>query len=211
MCAMVCEDLLAEKLGMSDENSPFRWFPEFNSNYYRSGVNDWIDDNQRYSYASSYTFGAFLLRNYGGAELFKYIMANNTVDIGAILDGVKSYKFANPEETAIIDNFDDIFEKYLHSIIYEDPAGFTLNKDHTTDVIPGVIYHVRPANIWNFSQKPPSGIMGPELLSPSTQVELRPLGFSIHSDNKWSDVSGDLTIQITKSDDPSLFYYVMVK
>ncbi|MBU2511457.1 hypothetical protein KJ966_08960 [bacterium] len=97
MCSLVTEDLVADKImangprgtaydtysAGSSGNSSGR-LPWFNSiNYY--GLIDWYSGSAvYYSYATSYAFGAYIARNYGGAGLFQKIIQNSYTDETAV-------------------------------------------------------------------------------------------------------------------------------
>ena len=82
MLSMVCEDLLQDVIGIEDKDSPRSRLSSFNYGYLLNGINEWHeDDNVLYSYAHAYAFGAFITRNYGGAELVKAMMENESKDL----------------------------------------------------------------------------------------------------------------------------------
>ena len=90
MCSMVTEDLLADKLNTNgprgvesdnpsskpnNENGKLTVFNRYNG----EDLTSWLgDDDVIISYANSYAFGAYIARNFGGAELFNRIVSVNT-------------------------------------------------------------------------------------------------------------------------------------
>lgn len=68
MLSMLCEDMMQEHLGIKDEDSPKARTKVFNAYYYYSGISEYNSDNQICSYATAFSFGSFIARNFGGAE-----------------------------------------------------------------------------------------------------------------------------------------------
>jgi len=102
MCSLVTEDLLSGKMTVNGPrgvayntedagaagNTSGR-LPRFN--YYNyAPVTLWTaEDKSLTSYSSSYAFGAYLARNYGGAQLFSDIVHNPYGNYRAVIDSVK--------------------------------------------------------------------------------------------------------------------------
>ena len=106
MLSMLCEDMMQEHLGIKDEDSPKARTKVFNEYYYYSGISEYNSDKQICSYATAFSFGSFIARNFGGAELVQKISKNSLVDNDSITDAVNSLN--GTEYT-----YDDLFEKYL--------------------------------------------------------------------------------------------------
>jgi len=104
MCSLVTEDLLADKIvvpGPRGVNPPTDGSAALSDNCSSTRIstyNYWSDDSlttwgsepedQLISYATAYSFGAFLARNYGGAALFRNIVQNNLTDERAITEAI---------------------------------------------------------------------------------------------------------------------------
>ena len=86
MLSMLCEDLLQSFLGLDDDDSPKARLPLFEKCYPDVGLE--YRDSSSYltllSYADNYAFGAWLARNFGGAQLVKAMSTNAYVDAKAI-------------------------------------------------------------------------------------------------------------------------------
>ena len=121
MMSMVCEDIMQEHLGISDEAAPRSRIPTFNYGY-NLGFTTWYDDDNVYaSYANAYVFGAFLLRNFG-IDFIRELAQNTYVDQEAITQAL-----INTNQT--VTSFDEVFENYWNVILYPDAtSGWTLNK-----------------------------------------------------------------------------------
>ena len=125
MMSMVCEDIMQTQLGINDSGSPKKRLYWFNNNF-NYGFTTWRDGeedapNDVYiSYANAYTFGAYLLRNYGID--FIYELAHSSyVDQDAITKALIKIH-ANEK------SFDEVFSNYYNVIINPTGTNFTLNK-----------------------------------------------------------------------------------
>ena len=90
MLSMLCEDMMQEHLGIKDEDSPKARTTTFNAYYYYSGISEYNSKNQICSYATAFSFGSFIARNFGGAELVQKISKNSYVDNDSITNAVNS-------------------------------------------------------------------------------------------------------------------------
>lgn len=120
MLSMLCEDMMQEHLGINDEDSPKARTTTFNECYYYSGISEYNSKNQICSYATAFSFGSFIARNFGGAELVQKISKNSYVDNDSITDAVNSLNGTNY-------TYDDLFEKYLLALFGD--STYTHNKD----------------------------------------------------------------------------------
>ena len=85
MLSMTTEDMFQGVLGIEDEDSPKGRLPYFNL-YYNYGFKLWDDSSipNYITYANTYAFGAFLVRNFGGIALLKQMAQNEYVNEKAI-------------------------------------------------------------------------------------------------------------------------------
>lgn len=120
MLSMLCEDMMQEHLGIKDEDSPKERTTTFNAYYYCSGISEYNSDKQICSYATAFSFGSFIARNFGGAELVQKISKNSYVDNDSITNAVNSLNGTNY-------TYDDLFEKYLLALFGD--STYTHNKD----------------------------------------------------------------------------------
>lgn len=122
MLSLVTEDMMAsyleDALGddySADENGPVAsWMSYFNYYYWSYGVTDW-DDTYGYTYATAYAFGAYLARNYGGAEFIKELASNAYADEASVTAALKAL---DCDETT----FDEAFERYGEAVVYSSSA-----------------------------------------------------------------------------------------
>ena len=105
MLSMVAEDMFQDILGIKDINSPkSRLYQHLNGSYI--GFKNWADDDSvYYNYANAYAFGAFLARNYGGAELIKKIATSEYINEEAI-------------EKATNKSFEELMRNFAISFLY---------------------------------------------------------------------------------------------
>ena len=120
MLSMLCEDMMQEHLGIKDEDSPKARTKVFNAYCYCSGISEYNSKNQICSYATAFSFGSFIARNFGGAELVQKISQNSLVDNDSITNAVNSLNGTNY-------TYDDLFEKYLLALFGN--SIYTHNKD----------------------------------------------------------------------------------
>lgn len=120
MLSMLCEDMMQKHLGIKDEDSPKARTKVFNAYYYCSGISEYNSKNQICSYATAFSFGSFIARNFGGAELVQKISQNSYVDNDSITNAVNSLN--GTEYT-----YDDLFEKYLLALLGN--STYTHNKN----------------------------------------------------------------------------------
>lgn len=113
MCSMSAEDLIASKLLNSGPRGVIYSDPTAGSagmtsdrlayyNYYNDyALNNWLSGNSvLYSYGISYSFGAYLTRNFGGANLMQAMVQNQYTDIQAVTDAVATAGYTQSDGTA---------------------------------------------------------------------------------------------------------------
>ncbi|MFA6938566.1 MAG: hypothetical protein WCQ67_10065, partial [Treponema sp.] len=148
MLSMLCEDMMQEKLGIEDDDSPKARLSTFNQYYYYSGVTEYREDSTSYtlvSYSTAYAFGAWLCRQYGGAALVKEIMANDSVDEESIAAAVS-------EVAGTTVSFSEILASYVQALVFQDTAlGLpTFNQDAAqTLTCSSYTYPMTAINLWS--------------------------------------------------------------
>lgn len=124
MLSMLCEDMMSSHLGLTDSNNvKHERLPYFNTSYFLSGIREYRnDDYAALSYSTSYGFGSWLCRQYGGAELVKEMSRNDSVDSDSIVDAVNT---VNDKDFT----FDDLFQQFLVACTNGGvTTGYTHNK-----------------------------------------------------------------------------------
>lgn len=225
MLSMVCEDLLQDDIGIEDKDSPRSRLAQFNYGYLFNGANEWFDDsNTLYSYAHAYAFGAFITRNYGGADLVKAMMENKTVDFESILDAINEIndcyltkgdllkEFARalcyPEE---ITGAEDDENSLLGKAAKEDLKHFYRGNSCTIDEFE---YKLRPICLADYyfryydENNNVQYKYSPYYLEADQTRDLRPLGVSVHTFGIQSD---EVTFDYEKPDSSDVDIYFVIQ
>ena len=129
MLSMLSEDIFTDLLGIELENAPANRLNFFNAYYplgfykWRSGSDYFPSGDVYISYANSYAFGAYLLRNFEEIELIKEICQNDFVDEESITKALESlgYDFT----------FSDVLLNF-YQILFENKS-YSLNKEFSDD------------------------------------------------------------------------------
>ncbi len=230
MLSMLCEDMMSSQLGLDDdENVKAERLPYFNTSYMLSGIREYRDDGAAaLSYSTSYGFGSWLCRQYGGAALVKEIMSNDYVDNDSLVNAVntlngKSY------------TFDDLFKQFLVACVDKNKTtGYTHNKNAAQTVTYSgesdtYSYPMTAIDLWASAYGYPtstnkflienqekcaydtsvSSWTGPFILSNAYGVSLRPYyGITLH---KIGTTSGsDLSLTFSESGADCVTMYVII-
>lgn len=161
MCSLVTEDLLADKLGVSGPagtpgtNITDGRLPLFNY-WCDAPLTAWLTgDDVLISYSIAYAFGAYLARNYEGANLFKDIVCgvsgkNVYGDPRDIIEAVNAHNGTDPDVTII-----DLMKKWGMAVLYSNltsaPAGYKYNNGSTfSSSTNSITYNLRSINLFNY-------------------------------------------------------------
>lgn len=223
MLSMLCEDLMQEHLGIEDGNSPKGRTQTFNALYFYSGISEYNKSYAFVSYATAYSFGSFLARNFGGAALVQKISTNSSVNEDSILNAVNSLN-----KTSY--TYDYLFEKYLLALTGN--SSFTHNRDAacTLSYTGGSYLEDSPyrypmkaydiySDDWAFDlSKVYSSALsgtcnGPYVFKNSQKLDLRPdNGISIHSIGRNNSSSAmDVTVDFSSSGPENEIIYLVFK
>lgn len=223
MLSMLCEDLMQEHLGIEDGNSPKGRTQTFNALYFYSGISEYNESYASVSYATAYSFGSFLARNFGGAALVQKISTNSSVNEDSILNAVNSLN-----KTSY--TYDYLFEKYLLALTGN--SSFTHNRDAACTLsytyepysedspyrYPMKAYDIY-SDDWAFDlSKVYSSALsgtcnGPYVFKNSQKLDLRPdNGISIHSIGRNKSSSAmDVTVDFSSSGSENEIIYLVFK
>ena len=156
MLSMLSEDIFTDLLGIKLENAPANRLNFFNA-YYPLGFYKWRTESNYLpygdvyiSYANSYAFGAYLLRNFGGIELIKEICQNDFVDEESITKALESLDYDFTFSDVLLNFYQILFENESYSLNKEfsdNSFGCKLNikaidlkKFPATEKIPYFVY-----------------------------------------------------------------------
>ena len=207
MLSMMAEDIISPMIGIPQTN----WYHPMPSSMYRFldrhylvGITDWgSSSNISDSYAKAYAFGAYLMRNYGGPELFRSMLSNNTTNIDSI-------NMALSEFSPGMD-FIEALRLFGEAMIYSGslkPQYAQSFDNNVTSVINGIEYKLDGFNIWTLTNL--RGRLGPTYYT-ANQVSMARHSLIVQSRNEWLTVSGDITITLERPINPGIEMYLMVR
>lgn len=180
MCAMAAEDLLQTKAGFLGPRG-VDWtdgtaglfgnvegrLPRFDRFTYIP-VSAWMsgsidaagDTNQLNSYSVNYAFGSYLLRNFGGASLFRQIVQNNK-------DGRAAITQALADTGQGSETFETLLRKWAAAVLLSDDPSTDVPVDYryntggfSTTGIGGIDYDLGSINLFNYHF---DGLLGPKI------------------------------------------------
>ena len=210
MLSMLCEDMMQDFLGIDDDDSPKNRTQQFNAYYILSGIREYLENKYAfYSYATSYTFGAFLARNYGGAALIKEILQNDKTDNNSIVAAVNKIN-----GTSL--TFDKIFQKFLLALT--GSTEYTHNKNAQQTLTCGSYKYPMKAYTIFADKYSPAELLntntgnGPVLFVNNAAIDLRPqYGISLHTLGTLPAGMTDLTLTFSDKGSADLYMYVIVQ
>ena len=204
MLSMMAEDVISPFIGVGPTNQYHairQEIPTFLDNYYKVGITEWntLDDR---SYAKGTAFGAYLLRNYGGASLLKEILANYSTGIDSVTAALKTV--AGSELS-----FEEAFRRFGEAMVFSGnmPTDVMSFDKTVTKTIGSYTYTATKFNIWT-----DFGSTKPRIFGLTEQVEIRPYSLTVHQDAvAWKNKTGDVNITLKRPNDTTVEFYLMVK
>jgi hypothetical protein len=214
MLSMVAEDMIGPLIPgitwVPAADGPLSRIPLFLLFYSDYGLTDWLDgDDVLISYANAYAFGAYLARNYGGADLIKSVAGNNAVDIPSLNAALSAYG-----------GFDAALRKYAQALVYNHDentvngrASFNKTVAKTID---GKTYTFTGFNIITIpnpgagSYGIPAGYKGPAIWDADYAWDMPGYSVIVQSKPAWMNVTGDITIEIDHPRNPNVSVFLLV-
>jgi hypothetical protein len=191
LLSMLAEDMIAPKIGIvagENEGHPIdERIPVFLENYYKTGVSEWLTEHPvLLSYSNVYAFGAYLARNFGGADFLKTIMENGDVDEAAITAALARHGYPL--------DFDAALRGYAEALVYKDNTHYSFNK--TVDsVINDERYTFKKFDIFKTRA---SGKSGPVKFLYNEGTEPLPVrGIVLETAPDWTNLSGDISFRLS--------------
>lgn len=167
MLSMLCEDLMAEQLGTGNSAPQKLRISDFKNSYYLSGIDEFREDNDYTisSYANSYTFGAWLAREFGGPQFVSTMSKDHS---RANMESVLYSIYAN---TGRKYSRRQVYKLFIQACIFRSPFAEenglpTLNKDAEGSMTAIDLFRNDD---------------GPEIVANGYSPDIRPHGFVIHS------------------------------
>jgi hypothetical protein len=206
MLAVMAEDVIASLIGIDIKNPAHiipLFVPHFLQGYYKVGITEWnVNNYSSESYGKGTAFGAYLLRNHGGANLLKNILSNNTV-------GIDSITAALNEISPGMD-FNKALDRFGEAMIYSGrqmPEGVLTFDKTVTNTINNHKYTIQSFDIWNMNN---GNSYGP-LVFNLMPMEMRPHSVLLHSSYDWLNKSGRLSITLEKPANENIELYLLVR
>ena len=176
MLSMLCEDLMAAQLNTSNSAPQTIRISDFKNSYYLSGIDEFREDDNYSisSYANSYTFGAWLAREFGGPQFVRSMSQDHS---HANMESVLYSIYAN---TGRKYSRRQIYKLFMQACIFRSPFAEenglpTLNKNAEGSI--SSYGHESTMTAIDLFQNN----SGPEIVANGYSPELRPHGFVIHS------------------------------
>lgn len=166
MCAQCVEDLIADKIladgprgvpyataNAGDNGNYDGRIPLYNDNN-NSNLLKWMgrEDQILINYSKTYAFGAYLMRNYGGALLIRELIQNNETGANSIVKAVNT-------NGGGVDSYATILQQFGAANLLSDKTNNTVGyKFNTTrwnnSVSNGTTYKLGSINLFNFAPQP---------------------------------------------------------
>jgi hypothetical protein len=206
MLSEMTEDVISPLIGVDPQNwaHPSRCrISTFLDTYNQTGITEWnrLEDT---SYAKGYAFGAYLMRNYGGALLLSKILANDMTNIDSITAALSEISPGTTFETAL--------EKYGEALIFSGsqiPEGAcTFDRTVNSTVNGASYYTVYKFDIWKSCTSQDG--CGP-LVFGLTPMDMRPHSIVLHSTDSWKNINGNFSITLEKPNNPNIEFYLIIR
>jgi len=213
MLSMVCEDMMQSYFGVENDDSPINRLPLFNKNYYKFGLKEWHDDTSiNISYANSYAFGAWLCREFGGAEFVNKVMTSSSANMDSILS-----------VTGLSEN--ELLKKYVQALVFnstefEHP---TFNKNAAEKMESAKYkFPMKAIDLWNLQKMLPNSYKnkssnekfdGPIYLSAdnSGNETIKAHGFTLHKIGTVESGKTSVTLTLSSVPTSNIKYYVLIQ
>lgn len=211
MLSLLAEDMIGPLIGIDASQSAHpinNLMPFFLGRYNAAGITEWYTDDLT-SYANVYAFGAYLARNYGGAELIMEIAKNGKANIPSLSSALSKI---NP---GIV--FEQTIDRYGEALIYSgdhNPAD-ALSFDRTVaKKINGVDYTFERFNIWDklrFQEDTLTSYKGPVIWSLDWIFTIPAHALIVQSLDEWQHRTGTLDITLWQPSSSYIDMYIMIR
>jgi len=212
MMSMISEDIISDLIPIpttSSDHVSTSTIYYFNEYYALEGFTDWessnIPSNNYWPYASKFTFGAYLVRNYGGAEFVRKLSANNLVDVDSISAAIN--------EMAPGVTFNEALLRFAEVLVYsgsKTPAGVNTLDKTVAQTINGITYTAHAIDIWN-SRRYTTATKGPVTYGLTQQLAMRPYSVSMHTGSEWQNKSGSFSVTLQKPNNSNITFVLVAK
>ena len=163
MMAVATEDLIATKIkhigdrgvdytdgSAGEANNEKGRIPLFNK-YNTITITNW--NNVSKDYAKAYSFGAFLIRNYGGAELLHNMMHNNYGNEQAVISAIKTTVDKDVTFAQLLQEWGEAIMLSDHDDLDTDTPKYNIGDFMISDYN-GIDYKMGSINFFNYNPQP---------------------------------------------------------
>ena len=167
MLSMLCEDYVQKILGVEDYDSPKNRISRFEG-YYRDNGLEYRSSGALLSYAASYAFGAWIIRQFNGEQIIRELSTNSTVDVESVVNAVTAVTGENY-------SIERLLAEYSQACIYNEDIQYQYP---TFNQSPGQLTSI---DLWWYKPKDSKldSVRGPILYGYNDQYELRPYGINL--------------------------------
>ena len=196
MCAQCVEDLVSNKIlangprGVAyatshagEAGNQYGRIPLYNSNN-DFNLLDWSKNEEEslINYSKTYTLGAFMMRNYGGANFIKELIQNNSTGSSSIVNAVNANGGA-------VQDYGDILQRFGAANILSDPttveAGYSFNTGGwSTSTTNSITYELGSINLYNYAPAPYIYNILPRTQKPGSNILYR-AGSNLNGKQEW--------------------------
>ena len=191
---LIDTSFLGISLGNPHNNITER-MPRYLRYYNQIGITEW--NGSLNSYATAVAFGAYLLRNYGGADLVKSILANHRT-------GIESLSMALYEISPGTD-FEKALLHFGEAMIFSGaskPSGVNSFDKTVTSSINGL-----PYTAYGFNLRDHFG--APTTFPMDKSTSMRPHSVILYDASSGKNKSGDVSITLEKPNHPGIEFFLM--
>ena len=229
MLSMMAEDVISSKIGIGTSSSGHVIQQRIQGvlyYYFLTGITEWLGDyfkegeaieeefDYNIFYSLKYAYGAYLLRNYGGAAILKEIISNNLVNEASITAALnKAYGSGF--------DFQYTLKRFGEAFIYSGPLPRgAMSFDKTvTSTINGTAYTSYGFDIWKIQNPYPSAEYNMHDYFKSYGPFICPLDYwadrprhsvFLFSHENFMNMTGDILITLYRPKNPNIKYLLMV-
>lgn len=190
MLSMLCEDLVQDMMGISDDESPKSRLSRFVRECNGGGLEFRGGSGLLLSYASVYAFGAWLSREYGGRDVIRAMATNEHVGMESVTAAVESV--TGRRTTA-----EEILCQYAQACVFNGAIEYeypTFNQSAG---------ELSAIDLWSIGRGD-----GPSRLSASARREIRPFGITISEVGEAGASDVSITLNAESHPDQRTFVFI---
>lgn len=147
------------------------------------------------NYSKTYTLGAYLMRNYGGANFIRELIQNEATGANSIVQAVNSNGGA-------VSNYGDVLQRFAATNLLSDQAvldaGYIFNTDDwSTSTVNGISYTLGAINLFNYSPAPYIYDKLPKQQKPGSNLFYK-AGSNLSGDVEWyfNEISNNTLVTV---------------